>query len=324
MSEPRLLFIVGPTGTGKSDLAVEIVERIAGENRGSTSSEPAPEILNSDSVQFFSGVDVGAAKPGPELLKRARHHLVGHVDVGASYTAGDFRRDALGCIEERHRSGVDRFIAVGGSGFYVMALEKGMYEVPEVAPGTREALENEANLPAGLEKLHDEFSARDPEAAAKVSVRDRYRIVRALEVLRSNVGAGTLTEIKSRFEKMAPRALFKAQKIGLRIGREELRSRIEARTRAMIELGFIEEVRNLRERGFGDWAPLKSVGYREVQDFLDGSISEKELEAAIVTSTMQLAKKQMTWFKRDASIQWFDALKEWERAIEAGTQALAT
>jgi tRNA dimethylallyltransferase len=313
MTLPHLLFVVGPTASGKSDLAVAIAERSA------KVGVKCPEIINCDSVQFFAGVNIGAAKPGPELLMRAPHHLVGHVPVGARYTAGDFRRDALQVI-----TCGGTFLAVGGSGFYVQALEKGMYEVPEVPLGIRNRLEAEAQTPDGLKSLYEEFSLRDPFAARKVAYADRYRILRALEILRAHPN-GSLTEIRERFAVEQPPRPFTVHKVGVFCSRERLRERIELRTRQMLERGLIDEVTRLRTEihalGLSGWAPLRSVGYQEVQNFLDGVLERERLEEAIVTSTMQLAKRQMTWFKREPGIRWFDS-SESEAAVEFGVSLL--
>lgn len=292
-SEPRVLFLVGPTASGKSDAAVTLAEATGA------------EIINCDSVQFFAGVEIGAAKPEPELLSRARHHLVGHVPVGHEYNAGDFRRDALKIITS---SGCERFIAVGGSGFYVQALEKGMYDVPEVASEVREQLDRQAAEPGGFMRLHEELKGRDPRTAEKIDPNDRYRILRSLEILRSHP-AETLSEIRERFRAVQPPQPFRSQKIGLFCDRALLRERVTARSRRMLASGLISEVENLRAQiralGLADWAPLRSVGYNEVQDFLDGKLRRESLEEQIITSTMQLAKRQMTWFKRDPETQWF-------------------
>lgn len=304
-TQAKVFFIVGPTASGKSDAAVAVAE------------QTGAEIINCDSVQFFAGVEIGAAKPEPELLQRARHHLIGTVPIGADYNAGDFRRDALRVIAE---SGAGRFVAVGGSGFYVQALEKGMYDVPEIAVGVREALEAEACAgPEGLTKLHQELHARDPLSAAKIDPNDRYRILRSLEVLRSHPSE-TLSEIRERFRAQEPPRIFESAKAGLSCERPLLRERITLRTKRMLADGLIDEVRELRGRiramGLEDWAPLRSVGYSEVQDFLSGLRSREDLEAAIVTSTMQLAKRQMTWFKRDPATAWFDIGKGADIATE--------
>lgn len=300
--DPRthLLLVVGPTACGKTDFAVD-----AAEARARLTGEPLPEILNCDSVQFFEGVDIGAAKPTREQLARVPHHLVGHVPLGSAYTAGDFRRDALKVIEDRGTKGLTRFLPVGGSGFYVQALEKGMYEVPEVPESIKSELSRDLEA-QGLPALHTELARRDPESAQKIQPQDRYRVLRALEILRSSPGGGTLSEIRAQFEKSRGPSPFRVSKIGLFRPRDVLRRRIEERTRRMIQEGLIEEVESLRAKGLGAWSPMQSVGYKETQEFLDGKISRDELEPLIVTSTMQLAKRQMTWFKRDTSIHWFD------------------
>jgi tRNA dimethylallyltransferase len=256
------------------------------------------------------------------LLKRAPHHLLGHKAVGSQYTAAEFRSDALAILRQRSAEGVAHFISVGGSGFYVQALEKGMYEVPEIPLPIREELKFESEKEGGFANLYLELKRRDPEAAGKIKPQDRYRILRALEVLRANNEGLTLTQIRGQFEqKIQPEAEFSAKKIGLLREREVLRKAITQRTRDMLKRGLIDEVTKLRAAGLGDWGPLKSVGYREVQDFLDGRIRFDELEQVIVTSTMQLAKRQMTWFKRDPEIAWFDSDAGWREALLQAQEA---
>lgn len=298
-----LFFILGPTASGKSALAIEIAER-----RRPTS------ILNCDSIQFFQGVDIGAAKPSPDDLARVTHFLIGHRPKGSEYTAGDFRRDALEILAQ-HKD----CLAVGGSGFYIQALEKGMFEVPPVALEIRANLEAEMRE-QGPEKLHEELRARDPETAARIQPRDRYRILRALELLRSS--SETLTEMRARFERERPPSPFAIHKIGLHVNRDQLRERVILRTKRMLEAGLIEEVEALRAEGLRDWAPLRSVGYKETQLFLDGEMTRSELETRIVTATLQLAKRQMTWFRRDPEIRWFDPQNESQKLLDFGLAIL--
>ena len=301
MKIPELLFIVGPTAGGKSDFAVELCEAEANVTKS--------EIINCDSVQFFTGVEIGAAKPSPELLRRIPHHLIGHLPLGATYTAGEFRRDALKVIEDRSQLGIERLVAVGGSGFYVQALEKGMYDVPKIPDEIRNGVETDLES-LGLPALYQELRARDPQAAEKIKPADRYRIGRALEVLRADLTGRTLTEIREQFAAEAARAAessprpFQVRKIGIFVPRDILRERVLARTRKMLGSGLVDEVRALREQGLHDWSPLQSVGYKEVGLYLDGKLKMADLETEIVTSTMQLAKRQMTWFKRDTAIVW--------------------
>lgn len=306
---PHLLFVVGPTACGKSDFAVEAAEEVRRAVGG-----PLPEIINCDSIQFFDGVDIGAAKPEPALLRRVSHHLVGHVPLGGAYTAGDFRRDALRVVEERMKAGVERFLPVGGSGFYVQALEKGMYDVPPVSEELKLQLQQDMEQ-KGPSALHAELAIRDPEAAAKIQPMDRYRVLRALEILRSSSESSSLSEIRARFEASRPAAPFRVSKVGVFRAREVLRHRVEERTTRMLKDGLLDEVQSLRARGLAAWSPLLSVGYKEAQEYLEGRLTKEELPSAIVTSTMQLAKRQMTWFKRDPSIRWFDSEKGWEEPL---------
>jgi tRNA dimethylallyltransferase len=310
MTEAHLVFVVGPTACGKSDFAVEASEARA------RAGHRAPEIINCDSIQFYEGLDIGAAKPSAELLKRAHHHLIGHIEKGKVQTAGDFRRAALAFLES---SSCEEFLVVGGSGFYVQALEKGMYDVPEIPEHIRSNVEKDL-AEKGLAALHDELKKRDPEAARKIQPADRYRTLRSLEILRfessgQNHGQ-TLSEIRARFEKTRAPAPFRVSKIGIFLPRDILRARVTLRTQNMLRNGLIEEVEFLRSKGLNDWPPLSSVGYKEVQDFLDGRLPRPELEQQIITSTMQLAKRQMTWFKRDPEIRWFDSQQGWREPVQ--------
>ncbi|MES2854929.1 MAG: tRNA (adenosine(37)-N6)-dimethylallyltransferase MiaA [Bdellovibrionota bacterium] len=320
MSElTRILVVAGPTACGKSDLAVEIIEKTA-EVDGL--NVPRAEIINFDSVQFFDEVEIGAAKPSADLLSRAKHHLVGHVAKHEEFTAGNFRRDALDVIRECNARAVSRFACVGGSGFYLQALEKGMYDAPASAPETRSDLEAEIER-TGSARLHEELKSRDPMAAAKIHVNDHYRIVRALEVLRHHQGQGSLSEIRAKLLAASRTEEFTFKKIGLFRDRGILRQKVTERVRRMMSEGFIAEVERLRAIGLSGWAPLSSVGYKEVQAYLDGTLPKEKLEDAIVTSTMQLAKRQMTWFRRDPEIMWFDTDKDWAAAVRFGQEFLA-
>ncbi|RYZ76751.1 MAG: tRNA (adenosine(37)-N6)-dimethylallyltransferase MiaA [Proteobacteria bacterium] len=308
MKKPHLLFVVGTTAVGKSDFAVEVSELFNALHE----EYLQPEIINTDSVAFFEGVQIGAAKPSEDLLARAPHHLVGHVKKAAKYTAGEFRRDALQLLEERNAE-CRNFLAVGGSGFYVQALEKGMYDVADPSEEVKFALAQDV-AEIGMVELYEELRKRDPETHARLNANDHYRILRALEVLRSDSQGRTMGKIREDFERSRPPAPFHVSKIGLFRDRTVLREKVTERTRRMLKEGFIDEVIALREEGLGPWSPMMSVGYKEIQAMLDGELAKSELEQAIVTSTMQLAKSQMTWFKRDSEIEWFNPDSSWEEA----------
>ncbi len=298
---PLLIFVVGPSAVGKSALALEAAH-IA-----------KSEILNMDSVQIYQRVDIGTAKPTQAEMARVPHHLVSVVPPGNTWTVGDFRREALRVLTERFQAGVDVLFAVGGSGFYVQALEKGLVEVPEIPEETRSGVEIDMEE-KGLAALHAELTSRDPESAREISQNDSYRIKRALEIVRTLQGSEipqsltslqTWSGLRQRFqtENSQDSWPFDILKIGIIRPRPQIRKAVEARAQKMLDLGFVEEVIKLREEGLARWAPMLSVGYREVQDMLDGRLPSTELRAAIVTKTMQLVKRQTTWFRRDTQPQ---------------------
>lgn len=287
---PLVFFVVGPTNTGKSKLSIQAAKEMGG------------EIINCDSVQVFESVNIGAAKPTPNELKDVPHHLYSFVKEGETYTAGKYRRDVLDVIKERAAQGVKIFFIVGGSGFYVQALLKGLSKVPPSDPKTRESIERELEI-EGRGILFSELMKRDPLYAEKIGGNDPHRLVRALEILR---GTNHPT-LKHLFESHAPEELpFRYVQIGMRRRKPTLRLSLEERAKKMIKEGLIEEVKELLKKGLSEWGPMNSVGYLETQKYLlEGWTSEKLIES-ITSSSMKLAKRQTTWFKRDPSIIWFD------------------
>lgn len=257
-------------------------------------------IVNADSIQFFKHLQIGAAKPTPQDMQKVPHFLYDIVAPNEEFTAGDYRRSALKVIEEQIAS--RPLYIVGGSGFYLQALEKGMYDVGPVPKNIQEQVAQFKAQGA----LYSELQARDPHSAARIGERDPYRLERALGLVLSE--GRTLKEIEEQF-KCQNETLgqqYKLEKVGVKCDREVLRKRIARRTEQMLEMGFIEEVESLLKIGYADTKPLCSVGYKEVVAFLNGCMRRADLLPTIVTSTMQLAKKQMTWFKRDHEIQWIN------------------
>lgn len=308
-SLPRVIFIVGPTASGKTELAIQSYERFH------------TPVINGDSVQVYVGVDIGTAKPTPAELGRAPHELLSFVPPGETYTAGIFAEDVKRVIESKNLEaiGVNQapppgFVVVGGSGFYLQALEKGMFVLPEVSTDVRERLNQEMEL-GGRERLWEELAVVDSAYAEKISKGDTYRLLRALEIWR---GLGQrMTDLNQQFAQRDQVSWCRSLKIGLTMSREVLRKRVRARVEKMLERGLIAEVEMWRARGFSQWSPLKSVGYKEVQSFLDGELTYDEMVDRMVISTMQLAKRQMTWFRRDPEIQWFDSLQGYDAALLA-------
>lgn len=290
----KLIFVVGPTASGKSQWAIEAAEKL------SLAGHKA-EILNADSIQMYQGLEIGSAKPSQQDRQRITHHLLDFVPKGQSLSAGDFRRIAIETMNARAAAGLKALFVVGGSGFYLQALEKGMFDRGKVPESIHLKVQEEAAKDLLL--LYGEIQAVDPEFCKKISPNDSYRISRAVEVLRA-FGV-TPSEIRKNF---APEPLpFPIKKLGLVWERKTLEQRITLRTRNMIQDGLLQEVQALLGEGLSEWAPLASIGYRETIQFLSQQSQLKqtiELENEIIMNSMRLAKKQMTWFRRDLDIQW--------------------
>lgn len=282
-----LIFIVGPTASGKSAVGLALAREFSG------------GILNCDSLQVYKRLDIGTAKPTEAERSQAPHFLFDFVDPGRVLTAGDFRKEALKVLEKELPS--KPLFAVGGSGFYVQALEKGMFDVAkpseELDRQVRERLKSE-----GLSALYEELQRKDPDYAEAISPNDSYRIVRALVVIAES--GKTMTEVKASFQ--VQRLPYETLKIGLNPDREVLRERIGERVEAMMRVGFLGEVESLLKDGYESWPPLLSVGYRECVDHIQGRLSKDKLVPTIIDKTWKLAKKQRTWFKRDSEIHWLE------------------
>lgn len=282
----RLAFIIGPTASGKTDLSIR------------SALQTQSEIINADSVQVFEGLDIGSAKPTPDELRKVKHHLIGHIPKGLDYTSGEFRKDVLKILEANP---MKNFIIVGGSGFYLKGLTHGLFEIPDVPEEIHLAVRKESP-----ETLYQELLKVDPASAQAINPNDSYRIQRAMEVYRAF--QKPLSQFKSEFKKQD--LPFEYIKIGLQISREDLRTRVRSRVVKMLEVGLIQETKQLLDEGYQDWKALSSVGYKETVEHLRGNLTQEELVDEITKNTMGLAKRQMTWFRKDTEIQWHDALTE--------------
>lgn len=290
----KVLFLVGPTASGKSELGLRICERF-GASGG--------EVFNCDSVQVYSDLNIGAAKPSSMDLQRAPHHLYSLIQYPSTLTAGEFARLYHAKLKERERD-CSLAITVGGTGFYFQAIEKGMLQIP--ASDSKVRQEWEAQLAEnGSAALWQRLKEVDSESAAKISANDHYRLVRALEIYSAT--GQSLSVWKKKHSENKPPFPYSLLKVGIDVDRKTLLNRVQQRTEQMLKQGLIEEVEALLRQGREEWPPLSSVGYFEVLQFLKGKITSKDqLIDAIVTSTMQLAKKQRTWFQRDSEIHWLE------------------
>ncbi|WP_369163202.1 tRNA (adenosine(37)-N6)-dimethylallyltransferase MiaA [Candidatus Thiodiazotropha sp. LNASS1] len=282
---------MGPTASGKTALAVELVERLP------------LEIISVDSALIYRGMDIGTAKPDQATLRIAPHRLIDIRDPSESYSAAAFREDALTEMAEITRAGKVPLL-VGGTMLYFKALEEGLSDLPEADPGIRSRLEQELGR-LGLEALHQRLSCLDPAAGGRIHANDPQRILRALEVI--EISGKTLTELQQgSVGHTFPYSVLKLVRAPLE--RSLLHARIERRFHEMLAQGFEREVRALMRRG--DLSPampsMRAVGYRQMLSYLLGELSREEMIERGIIATRQLAKRQFTWLRSCRGCHWLD------------------
>ncbi|WP_108445873.1 tRNA (adenosine(37)-N6)-dimethylallyltransferase MiaA [Halomonas denitrificans] len=292
-ARPPAILLMGPTAAGKTDLAIELHERLG------------CELISVDSAMVYRGLDVGSAKPELEELARAPHRLIDLRDPAEPYSAADFREDALREMAAITAAGRVPLL-VGGTMMYFKRLLEGVANLPAADPAVRAELERQV-AEQGLSSLHEELARVDPVSAARIHPNDPQRLTRALEVHR--LAGRSLSELWD--EQRQETFPFRTLSIGLApADRGVLHERIARRFRAMLDAGLIDEVAVLKGRG--DLAPslpsMKSVGYRQVWSYLDGEIDRDELERLGIIATRQLAKRQLTWMRSWPGLHWVDSL----------------
>jgi tRNA dimethylallyltransferase len=294
----ELIVIGGPTASGKSALALQLARHLIA--RG----QPA-EILAADSITIYRGFDIGAAKPTIEERAEVPHHLLDLAAPDEGFTAGDFLKAADPILQNLLRRGIVPILA-GGTGFYLRALLRGMAgneEDAERASSVKASLEERGRV-EGFEKLHRELIAKDPGSAATVHPKDHYRIVRALQAMEMQ---GKRWSELNALARAAP-ARYPHRYFKIKIEKEELRLRIEARVAKMLSQGLVNEVEGLLAQGVRPEAkPMQSVGYKETVAFLRGELPQAELASAITQATAKLAKQQNTWFRGEDLGEWLEA-----------------
>ena len=285
-----VLFIVGPTASGKTAAALDLAARAKPRAR--------VEIVNADSRQVYRGMSIGAAKPSPADLAAVPHHLIDVAAPDGPYSLARFLADARAAISAiKGRGAVP--IVVGGTGQYVWGLAEG-WDAPAVPPDAalRAELQAEAER-VGATALHERLRAADPDAADAIDPRNVRRVIRAIEVCRA-----TGEPFSRQRRRVAPE--FEPSILGLAPEREALRARADARADAMLRGGWIEEVRELLRLGYGPELPaFSAVGYRDVAAYVGGELSLDETAERVKAATHRLIRRQRTWFKpADARIQW--------------------
>ena len=281
----KLIIVLGPTASGKTSLAVEIAKN------------KKTEIISCDSRQFFKEMSIGTAIPTKNQLKEIQHHFIHHISINEEYNAGLFETGALLALEEIFKQS-EYAIMVGGSGLYINAICNGIDAIPQVPKLIRQKLVDEYNC-KGLEWLQKKAIDINKNILEKIDKNNPQRLIRYLEVFEF-----TGKEIQSFYKKTKTKRNFEIIKVGISIEREHLYKRINNRVDLMIADGLLEEVKSLKHLKHKN--PLQTVGYREIFDFLDNKITFKKAIEEIKQNTRRLAKRQMTWFRKDKEIKWID------------------
>ncbi|MDP6180368.1 MAG: tRNA (adenosine(37)-N6)-dimethylallyltransferase MiaA [Desulfatiglandales bacterium] len=291
---PKVVVITGPTASGKSSLAIELARYLGG------------EIVNADSMQVYRGMDVGTAKPTTMERRGVPHHLLDVVDPDENFDAALYRSLAIPLLMDIASREKICFV-VGGTGLYIKSLLSGLLKCPSTDPALRKKmlLEWEGDGPISL---HERLKRLDPESARKIHPNDKVRVIRALEVIHlTNKPFSSL--IQQHDFKDRP---FQALKIYLQMDRERLYFKINQRSLAMIEAGLVHETEHLLGKGYSpDLKSMKSLGYRHMVKFLDGSCGLDEAILQLQVDTRRYAKRQLTWFKADPEIIWMKP-EDWD------------
>lgn len=304
MKKPLVIFLVGPTASGKSALGAVLAEKINA------------EIISADSMQIYKGMNIGTAKPTAAEKRLARHHLIDILSPAKNFSVYEFRKKALQAIQQIIRKRKTPLI-VGGTGLYVRALIDGLSSQPGADLKIRERLQKEAEQD-GLEKLYSKLREVDPARAAEIKPQDQKRIIRALEIYK--LSGKTPTEWREDKEPGLSEMGWDVFVIGINRDRGELYKRIERRVDKMFRDGFAAEVKRLLKKKVSMTAS-QAVGYREIADALSGKITMAEARAATKLKSRHFAKRQMTWFRKEKGIIWL----EWknEKPAEKAAEILS-
>ena len=288
--KPLLICIVGPTAVGKTDLGIKVAKKLN------------TEIVSADSRQIYKGMNIGTAAPTDKERQEAKHHFVNFLDPSKTYSAGDFERDATFFLSEVFKTH-NVAVMVGGSGLYVKGVVDGFDYLPS-DDNIRQEL-NDRVESNGLQSLAEELTSLDPEMACNMDLHNTQRVVRALEVCLSS--GKTMTSF---LKNSSTERDFDILQVGLEMPRAELQGRIAKRTHLMIEAGWVAETEKLTS--FSQYNSLRTVGYNELFAYLNEECSLEDAQEKIVIKTRQFAKRQMTWFKKDKRVVWFESKDEAE------------
>jgi tRNA dimethylallyltransferase len=296
MDRPRVVILLGPTGVGKSKLALEWAEELGG------------EIISADSMQVYRHMDIGTAKPTLDDQRRVQHHLIDLVTPDEPFHAAFYRTLGRKTIDQLHQDEKPIWV-VGGTGLYIKTLTQGLFSSPKIDPRLRETLKQEARE-KGTSFLYERLKGVDVKTASRLHPHDLFRIVRALEIFDSTGVPISFFREQHHFGERP----YITLKIGLETKREKLYHRIEERVDQMLEKGFLQEVEGLIAMGYGpELKPMQSLGYKQMVQFLSKEMEWEETVRQIKRDTRRYAKRQLTWFKADREVQWRDESADREK-----------
>ncbi len=286
---PSIIVLVGPTGVGKSKIAVSL------------STFFPSEIVSADSMQVYKYMNIGTAKPSREERRAVTHHMIGIISPDQYFSAGEYAKMARDKINKIINSGKTP-ILVGGSGLYIRAVIDGLFSEPMVKETVRKRVRTQL-ADKGSRYMHEKLAKVDPIAAARIHPNDWRRIIRALEVFFSTGETISSLQSKAKAKSIDCRYCI----IGLKTERKNLYGKIESRVDLMFKKGFTGEVRQLIKKGYSqDLLPMRSLGYKEVLEYINGHCSLNEAKVLLKRNTRHFAKRQMTWFNKDSRIKWIE------------------
>ncbi|MEI6509082.1 MAG: tRNA (adenosine(37)-N6)-dimethylallyltransferase MiaA [Bacteroidota bacterium] len=291
-SNKHLIIILGPTAVGKTSLAIRLAKHFY------------TEIISSDSRQFYKELNIGTAKPTDEEMKEVKHHFISHVSIDQLYSAGDFEREAIAKLDELFVT-KDVVVMVGGSGLYIKAICEGLAETPKANEELRNRLQAIFER-EGIESLQQMLKNLDADKYQKVDLQNPQRIMRAIEIAEE-----TNIPVEKINKQIATRN-FNTIKIGLTISRELLYERINNRVDEMIKNGLLKEAHDMHLHK--DLNALQTVGYTELFDYIDGKNSLEFAIDKIKQHTRNFAKRQLTWFRKEEDVKWFET-NDFERIV---------
>lgn len=298
MQKSKVIVIGGPTASGKTSLSIELAKKING------------QIVSADSMQIYEDMNIGTAKPDKEEMQSIKHYLIDFISPENRYSVADYKKDAKKAIKEIIEKGKTP-IVVGGTGLYIDSL---IYEIEYNEIQTdlkyREELEKRV-LEEGLENLYNEAKKIDPEAIKKISINDKKRILRILEIYKETKKTKTQLELESRKEPEYDYKVF-----AINMDREILYDRINKRVDIMIEKGLIEEVKNICNKYKEFPTAMQGLGYKEVVEYLEKKVTKEEMIEKIKMESRRYAKRQLTWFRKNKQTIWLDGLQDVQNNIK--------